>query len=102
MGRKGIGKLSVFSIAQDVEVMSVKDGEKNGLRMSVANIKEAIESEKEVLSTSNDKSEENENPDLAIMPYYPEEINESDIKVDKGTKIILKNLNKNIDRTESF
>ncbi|RYF30841.1 MAG: hypothetical protein EOO38_32025 [Cytophagaceae bacterium] len=38
MGRKGIGKLSLFSLADTVEVHSVKDGQKCALRMSAADI----------------------------------------------------------------
>lgn len=34
MGRKGLGKLSLFSIAQVIEVQSAKDGESHGIRMS--------------------------------------------------------------------
>ena len=33
MGRKGIGKLSSFSIARVVEVFTVKDGERTAFRM---------------------------------------------------------------------
>jgi hypothetical protein len=117
MGRKGIGKLSVFSIANDIEVLSVKNGEKNGLRMSVTKIKEAIEQEKEVLKKATEGKSENEvkvnkfekeekgvsdNPDLALSPYFPEVIEESEIDISDGTKIILKNLNKNINRTDTF
>ena len=36
MGRKGIGKLSLFSIARSVEVHTVKNGEKHGFRMLLA------------------------------------------------------------------
>jgi len=42
MGRKGLGKLSLFSIADTVEVQSCKDGERHGLRMHSAGIREAI------------------------------------------------------------
>ena len=41
MGRKGIGKLSLFSIAGTVTVHSVKGGERHGFRMDVAGIKRA-------------------------------------------------------------
>ena len=33
MGRKGIGKLSSFSIARVVDVYTVRDGEKTSFRM---------------------------------------------------------------------
>ena len=35
MGRKGIGKLSVFGIAKNVEVSTVKDGRKNAIAMNI-------------------------------------------------------------------
>ena len=35
MGRKGIGKLSVFGVANDVEVSTVKNGKKNVFKMNV-------------------------------------------------------------------
>ena len=41
MGRKGIGKLSLFSIADTVTVHSVKDGRAHGFRMSVEDIRKA-------------------------------------------------------------
>lgn len=44
MGRKGIGKLSVFSIAKTVSVFSTKDGESNGLRIVAADLEAAIKS----------------------------------------------------------
>ena len=42
MGRKGIGKLSLFSIANIVEVYSQKDGEFNGFKIDINSLKEAI------------------------------------------------------------
>ena len=42
MGRKGIGKLSVFSLASEVTVYSRKNGESNGLQISVAALREHI------------------------------------------------------------
>lgn len=44
MGRKGIGKLSVFSIASRVSVYSVKDDMACGLVIDVAELQEAIQS----------------------------------------------------------
>ena len=43
MGRKGIGKLSLFSIADTVEVQTVRNGEKNGFVMSAKNIASQIQ-----------------------------------------------------------
>lgn len=42
MGRKGIGKLSLFSIAKEITIFSAKDGEKNALRMNVDEINSVI------------------------------------------------------------
>ena len=42
MGRKGIGKLSLFSIADTVEVQSAKEGKGNGFVMSAQKIEEQI------------------------------------------------------------
>ena len=36
MGRKGLSKLSLFSIVDTIEVHSAKDGEVHGLRMTVS------------------------------------------------------------------
>lgn len=42
MGRKGIGKLSLFSIANIVRVYSKKDGEVNGFEINTNSLREAI------------------------------------------------------------
>jgi hypothetical protein len=42
MGRKGLGKLSLFSIAETIEVQSAKDGKSHGLRMTVDGIKKSV------------------------------------------------------------
>ena len=42
MGRKGIGKLSLFSIAKTVDVHSVKDGQRHSFRMDLESIREQI------------------------------------------------------------
>lgn len=72
MGRKGIGKLSLFSIAETVNVQSAKDGERHGLAMSVGDITIAI--------------------DKGHGTYYPEELPEAKITVNKGTIIRLTDL----------
>lgn len=82
MGRKGIGKLSMFSIAKEIDVISAKNNDSgkleiSALRMNIDKITEAI---------SNGAGE-----------YHPEEIEICEGNIDKeGTKIILKNLKKNI------
>ena len=42
MGRKGIGKLSVFSIARTVTVYTTKSGQSEGLRIKVEDLEESI------------------------------------------------------------
>ena len=85
MGRKGIGKLSMFSIANEVEVYSRKKTEAgyetNALRMSVEEITKKI---KNSVDDSNDSSS-----------YYPDVLEYVDNQIaDTGTKIVLKKLKK--------
>lgn len=78
MGRKGIGKLSMFSIAKTIDVITKKDGVVSSFRMDVDDITRAISGESHT--------------------YHPQEIlsaDASDIPQD-GTKIILTNLKRNI------
>lgn len=85
MGRKGIGKLSMFSIAQEIDVISKKEldngeTEVNALRMDSQKIEEAIKGEKD----SNQAT-----------AYYPEVLAVDDSELShNGTKIILKKLKK--------
>lgn len=94
MGRKGIGKLSVFSIANTVEVQSVKDDEPSGFIMDVAEIQQKI------------KDEANEGGDIDFAhidySYYPVELDRESISIDSGTLIVLRNLRKDIARTKSY
>ena len=46
MGRKGIGKLSLFSIADTIEIQSMRKGQKNGFVMSAKKIQEQLKSKK--------------------------------------------------------
>lgn len=84
MGRKGIGKLSMFSIAKEVDVISRKtldsQVEFSALRMNVDRITESIENE-------------NQN---AERSYHPEvlDVNPEVLQHD-GTKIVLRALKKN-------
>ena len=78
MGRKGIGKLSLFSIANIVQVESVKGGEKNGFMMSVGAIEDHINQNKQT-------------------PYEPSSLPEDDLTLDqKGTRIVLTGLKKRV------
>lgn len=71
MGRKGIGKLSVFSIADTVEVHSARGGERNAFRIKVDDLKKRIEDDK---------------------PYNPELIEVRPDLGEHGTVIRLSNL----------
>lgn len=69
MGRKGLGKLSLFSIANVIEVESAKDGAAHGLRMTVEGIHESVQKKE---------------------PFYsPESLPADKIVVTKGTRIVL-------------
>ena len=72
MGRKGLGKLSLFSIANIIDVESTKDGETHGLRISVDEIHESVR---------------NNEPFYSPTPISPEELT-----VKKGTRIFLKEI----------
>jgi hypothetical protein len=77
MGRKGIGKMSLFSIADEIEVWSaVRKGrkvERSGLIMRTRDIRRQIKSNSE-------------------RPYHPEAVDPSEIALDIGTRIILRKL----------
>ena len=78
MGRKGIGKLSLLSIANIVTVETVKGEEKNGFVMSVSDIKDRIKEKKQI-------------------DYKPESLPENEITLkEKGTRIVLTELKKGV------
>ncbi len=77
MGRKGIGKLSSFSIARVVEVYTVKDGERTAFRMDRDVIKKRI--------SKNDSD-----------PYEPPELKDWPKSLKKGTRIVLSGLSKKL------
>jgi hypothetical protein len=83
MGRKGIGKLSLFSIASYIEVQSAKatpgGTEKNGFTMDANEIKKAIGAKGGT--------------------YHPKKIEPSSLTVDKGTRLGLADLAKNLTGT---
>lgn len=72
MGRKGIGKLSVYSLANRLEVYSAKDGASAGFEISLQDLRDHIDAGAEY------------NPDPADVP---------DDMPDRGTRIVLKDLN---------
>ena len=88
MGRKGIGKLALFSIADSIEVHSVKKGrggrigDRNGFIMRAADIEKSIKS--------------------GQTAYEPEVVPEKKIKIKEGTLITLRELKTGSQVTESF
>lgn len=81
MGRKGIGKLAMFSLANKISLFSKKDGcDSVALEIDVQALRDAI---------NNGKT------------YSAKEI-EWDGQSESGTKIVLSGLTKSIDRTESY
>ena len=72
MGRKGIGKLSLFAIAKTVTVHSVKEGATHGFVMDEKDIEEAAKNRNHV--------------------YHPDAVVPGEIDIEEGTRIILSNL----------
>ncbi len=89
MGRKGIGKLSLFSIARTVKVYTTDGNVENAFKMTVDGIKEAIGEE--------DSNGETIDP---TGRYSPTVLNEFPEDLDQGTKIVLTDLKKKIYNTE--
>ncbi|ASK34551.1 ATP-binding protein [Alcanivorax sp. N3-2A] len=71
MGRKGLGKLSLFSIADVIEVQSAKDGSTHGFRMAVPDIKNAVQQKQK---------------------YHPRPIADDALTVTRGTKLVLREI----------
>ncbi|MBD5220771.1 MAG: ATP-binding protein [Bacteroidales bacterium] len=82
MGRKGIGKLSLLSIADTIKIYSKKDGEQNAFCLSREDIEREITSKNHV--------------------YSPLEIEFKDFEHETGTKIVIRKFKKNINRTSEF
>ena len=79
MGRKGIGKLSLFSIADTISLYTRKNGEQNALELSAAELKREIDKK---------------------GVYHPKPLDWGKVGFDgDGTKIVLSNLKKNINAT---
>ena len=83
MGRKGIGKLSSFSIANIVEVHSIKDSELNALRMIRKDIEDDVK-------------------DKTIGDYHPTDIDPQLDGLRHGTRIVLSELDKSVSRAVPF
>jgi len=76
MGRKGIGKLSLFSIAGTVEIETTKEGVESAFRMKLEDIRRKIEGAG------------------GEGTYNPEAISTDEIDFEKGTRITLTDLRK--------
>lgn len=85
MGRKGIGKLALFSIARIVMVETARDGDASAFELNLNEI--------EAIMTNAD-------PD-APKAYYPEARPTDAISFPHGTRITLTSLSKGLDRTAS-
>ena len=81
MGRKGIGKLSLFSIANEFQVHTAKNGHKAGCIMSSQDIREQIKDESGI--------------------YNPRPISADEVEVDQGTRIVLTNLKKDLNQASA-
>lgn len=88
MGRKGIGKLSLFSIADVIELFTMKDGEKSALRIDRAEIEKQIKKSAKA--------------DGAVRPYKPEALDSSTFDLKQGTRVVVKQLKKGLSRTEEY
>ena len=80
MGRKGIGKLSLFSIAQTVQVHSVRDNIRHGFIMDSKEIEEIITDSRE-------------------RDYHPTEVDLAEIDIARGTRIVLTNMKRKLQWT---
>jgi hypothetical protein len=83
MGRKGIGKLSLFSVARIVEVHTVKDDEVSAFRMSVEELRTKIQSVD------------------GEGTYNPDPIPSSNVAITAGTRLILSDLKRGLGQTPS-
>ena len=82
MGRKGIGKLSLFSIANSIEVQTARNGRVHGFTMSLEDIERAI----------------GEGTDSNA--YHPVPLGEDKLVVERGTRVVLADLRRRLTRTQ--
>ncbi|MDA8002130.1 MAG: ATP-binding protein [Alphaproteobacteria bacterium] len=98
MGRKGVGKLSLFSIANTVTVYSKKEGCKgHGFKMDATEIKKFLN------QTTNKDSKVDVARDLESHKtiYSPDSMG-ADESLKEGTKIILSNMRQQIRKTSAL
>lgn len=72
MGRKGIGKLAPFALAEELEIQSVKGDERSGFTIEWENLKSAIDSD--------------------ALFYTPPPLDTSRIAIQQGTRFTLRTL----------
>ena len=82
MGRKGIGKLSLFSIANSIEVQTARNGRVNGFTMSLNDIERAI------------------GDGTGSNAYHPVPLGEDKLVVERGTRVVLTDLRRRLTRTQ--
>ncbi len=82
MGRKGIGKLSLFSIANSIEVQTARNGRVNGFTMSLKDVERAI-------GHGTDSN-----------AYHPVPLSEEKLVVKRGTRIVLTDLRRRLTRVQ--
>lgn len=104
MGRKGIGKLSLFSIADTIKVESVKDGLACGFVMDRKSIEEtyrvAEEPSEQLEANAEEPQQVQGEPTRSVgvgeisgeSTYYPEALDPNSIDLEKGTRITLTDL----------
>ena len=81
MGRKGIGKLSLFSIANEFQVHTAKNGHKAGCIMSTQDIRDQIKEESGT--------------------YNPRPIPAQKVQVNQGTRVVLTSLKKDLNQASA-
>ena len=81
LGRKGIGKLSLFSIANTIEVHSRKGGEGAGLVLSLPGIQESIKNKSKM--------------------YFPDPVPSRNVSITHGTRIEIRDIRKKTHLTAS-
>lgn len=89
MGRKGIGKLSLFSIASEIIIHTIK---KNKKKASFEKSGFVLRKKDIIRQITGSKDGE----------YYPDELAGNTFDIKKGTRITIRDFKKNINHTESY
>jgi len=92
MGRKGIGKLAVFSIADTVEVYSAKSTERNGLELSRKAITDLIEGEKFIETADETVDDSKQSSEETEKTYRPDSLPTDEFELEHGTLLVLRDL----------